>query len=221
MEMNGIGFQVDTTATDTFNKDMGKDDFLKLLVTQMQHQDPLNPMDNTQFVAQLAQFTSLEELHNISGGMESLAMAQYSQSSSQAVNLIGKDILAVGDWIQHASGESDTLAFDLGADASDVTLQIKDENGDIVRSVELGNREEGRVDWTWDGLDDDGNPLEDGEYTYSLTAKNIDGDEVADQQYVRGRVTAINFTGGIPMLVIGDHELSLAEVVEVKEGEDA
>jgi len=220
MELNGIGFEVDPTATDTFNRSMGKDDFLKLLVTQMQNQDPLNPMDNTQFVAQLAQFTSLEELHNISSGMENLAVAQYSQSSSQAVNLIGKDILAGGNWIDHQEGSSDMVEFDLAANASTITIQIEDENGTIVRTVELGGHEEGRVEWTWDGLDDDGNPMASGEYTYSVNAKDIDGEEVATQLYVQGRVKSVNFTGGIPMVVIGEREISLGDIVEVQEGED-
>nr|MBL0716726.1 hypothetical protein [Desulfobacterales bacterium] len=108
----------------TRSNEMGKDAFLELLVTQMQYQDPLNPMDSTAFTAQLAQFSSLEQLNNVNENLEYSQLYQSSINNSQAVSFIGKDIRAIGDTISVNNGIPGSLSFKLTEQADDVLVNI-------------------------------------------------------------------------------------------------
>ena len=105
-------------------KILGKDDFLNLLVTQLQHQDPLNPADSTEFTAQLAQFSSLEQLNNINDNLENMEQFQASVTNSQAVSYIGREITARGNSVQLESGQPAECQFELEADAALAVISI-------------------------------------------------------------------------------------------------
>ena len=108
---------------------LGKDDFLKLFVAQLQNQDPLSPMESTEFTSQLAQFSSLEQLTNMNQNLDYLLMYQASMNNAEAINFIGSTVKASGNSISVKDGESDQIQFDLAADAADamftsMTLRI-------------------------------------------------------------------------------------------------
>ena len=108
------------------SQDMGKETFLKLLTTQMQNQDPMSPMDNQQFIQQLTQFSSLEQLMSIQGSMDSVYMAMASMNNSSMANLLGREVVGVGDR-QHYSGEGDMhFNCESGSAATDVTISVMD-----------------------------------------------------------------------------------------------
>ena len=136
------------------NDIMGQDDFLLLLVTQLSNQDPLNPMDGQEFAAQLAQFSSLEQLINLNEGVGH--NAQLSSLLAQGVNsgvaagLIGQEIEANGNGIEF-NGSDVPLFYELGDDAANVTIEIKDELGAVVRTIELTDVTEGEHELVWDG----------------------------------------------------------------------
>ncbi|MEC9441251.1 MAG: FlgD immunoglobulin-like domain containing protein [Myxococcota bacterium] len=198
---------------------MGKDEFLKLLTTQMQAQDPLNPMDNTEFVAQLSQFTSLERLENMSQSIEAMAMSTSANTSAQMVSFIGKNIDARSDQVRlDAEGNASPTRIDLHGDAYDVQVTITDSEGRVVRTIELGEQEAGDVDVVWDGLEDDGSPLPEGEYTVSVKAEDAEGESVSSQVYTSRRVAGVSFQGGFPRLELeGDVDISLGDVNRVHE----
>ena len=104
------------------SQELGKDDFLTMLITQLQNQDPLNPTDSVEYTAQLAQFSSLEQLSNVNQNLEYLQMFQASINNAQAVSFIGKEITALGDGIQVTDGVAEACEFRLSADASGVTI---------------------------------------------------------------------------------------------------
>ncbi len=104
---------------------MGKDDFLKMMIAQLKHQDPLNPMDGTAFTAQLAQFSSLEQLQNLNTQMTSFTQQQQALGNSQAVNFIGKQVLAKGNTVS-VDGNPVTLGYDLAGDAVSGQVQVYD-----------------------------------------------------------------------------------------------
>lgn len=203
----------------TTNKELDRDAFLKLLTTQMQAQDPLNPMDNTQFVSQLSQFTSLERLESMSSSLNTLAMSTASNTSAQMVSFIGKNIdIARSDITLDGSGQHTPARLALADDASQITISIKDDSGKIVRTIEMGRNEAGEVDLEWDGLADDGSPLEEGNYTISVQALNEEGDRVDTQVITKRRVSGVSFEQGLPRLELEgleDQPASLGEVQQV------
>lgn len=208
----------------TTNKELDRDAFLKLLTTQMQAQDPLNPMDNTEFVAQLSQFTSLERLESISQSMNTLAMSTSSNTSAQMVSFIGKQVTIARPDITLGEGGTHTpTEIELAADASEVTVSIKDADGKIVRTVEMGRSESGPHAFAWDGLADDGAPLEPGTYTLSVNALNEEGERVNAQVSTRRKVNGVSFEGGLPRLDVDGLEdaATLGEVQQVTREEDS
>ena len=124
----------------TSSKDsaLGQDDFMNLLVAQLQNQDPLNPMDSTAFTSQLAEFSSLEQLSNVNKNLEYLQMYQSSINNAQAVSFIGKNIDALGDSIQLESSENEEIHFELSANSSSVYMNIYNDSGGLVKIIENG-----------------------------------------------------------------------------------
>ena len=118
------------------SKELDRDAFLSLLITQLQNQDPLNPTDSVEFTAQLAQFSSLEQLGNVNENLEQLQNFQASINNSQAVALIGKEITANGNSLILASGQPAGCDFKLDGDASMVVVSIYDPTGEFVKSFE-------------------------------------------------------------------------------------
>ena len=149
---------------------LGKDDFLTLLVTQLQHQDPLNPQDSTEFTAQLAQFSSLEQLGNVNDNLEYLKLAMSSANNTEAVSLIGKQIIAAGNSIQLDDGAGVACNFELAGDTSAVAVNIYDTNGNFIRAFEGGALNAGAHALEWDGKDSEGKSVPDGAYTFEVLA---------------------------------------------------
>ena len=147
-------------------------DFLRLLIVQMQNQDPLEPLKNEEFVAQLAQFSSLEQLINMNESLSALNLLQSSINNSQALNLIGKRITVSGNALQINDGEASRLSFVFTEDADSATLKVLNGDGETVRTIELGSRDVGRHEYDFDALDDSGEPLPDGDYTFQITGVN-------------------------------------------------
>ncbi len=212
--------QVSSQATQTSespNSVMGKDDFLKLLVTQLQNQDPLNPADSTEFTAQLATFSSLEELQNINTTLSGVSTSQSILTNSQAVDYIGKRIQALGDRIYLSDGQADPVEFTLSADAAGVYVRIYDQYGEFVRDMELGALGSGQHGVQWDGLDGDGQQASDGSYQYEVIAMDVDGNLTDVTSFTTGTVSGVYYKNGTAYLVTADQEIALGDVVQVYE----
>lgn len=194
---------------------LGKDDFLKILVTQLQNQDPINPVKGEELAAQLAQFSSVEQLQNINATLSNnadldLALNQ-AINNTMATTLIGKSVRAFGNAVQD-SGE---LNYELADNAANVTIQIFDESGELVRSIKLDDQNAGLNVYKWDGKDDSGNHLRSGNYTFSVTAEDVNGDAVDAQTYVVGTINSVQYLNGTAVLRIGDVDVHLSEVLEI------
>lgn len=204
-------------SSETVTGGMGKDDFMKLLITQLGNQDPLSPMKNEDFVAQLAQFSSLEQLVGANERLDAISMSQLSQSGASAVGFIGKEVRAMGDWVEHDGDDSTELRFELMGKADTVTVTVTDEDGKLVRTVELGGRDEGDHSWTWDGRDRNNSPVDPGSYTVEVAAKDANGNTVNGYPVSCGRITGVSYKNGYPVLLIGDHKIPLSDVIEIME----
>jgi flagellar basal-body rod modification protein FlgD len=209
------------TPTRTPKSTLGKDDFLSLLITQMQHQDPLDPMKGTEFAAQLAQFSSLEQLTNINSNLEQSLTANAVLSSSinnaLAATFIGKEVRATGDTFQYNSTGNVKLGYSLQAEASSVSVKIYDSGGNLVRTLS-GSSGTGDKTVSWDGMDERGEAVGAGSYTFKVEAVDSKGTEVASNAYVFGKVSAIRFKPEGTVFVIDGVEISLANILEIMQG---
>lgn len=209
--------------SDTYSstkKVLGKEDFLMMLVTQLQNQDPLNPLDATEFTAQLAQFSSLEQLSNINKNLEYLQMYQASLNNSQAMGFIGKTVLATGDSIVVEEGVSDGINFYLGGDAGSVFVNIYGPAGNFIRTINMGAMGSGNHKTEWDGTDSDGNQVPDGKYSFKVLATDEAGNDLDVSTFSFGKVTGVTFKDGSAYVLAGNQEIPLGSIIKVVEAEE-
>ncbi len=194
-----------------------KDEFMNLLVAQLQNQDPLNPMDNAEFTAQMAQFASLEQLQNVNGNLEDLHSYQTALFNENAVSFIGKSVKAVDNAINVSNGASDDLRFDLDQDATAAYISIYDSSENLVRTIDINEAlNEGEQSFSWDGTDDNGEPVSDGQYTYLVQAVGAGDTNFNGTPFYEGLVTGISFlNNGTAYLSAGDHQISVGSIMEV------
>jgi len=182
---------------------LGQDAFLQLLVTQLEYQDPLDPMDDKDFVAELAQFSSLEQLTEINSGIDDLKTIGEEQEMIGAVNFMGKTVEATGTALYLSNGSATGVTFTLPDDAATCIVNVLDSSGDIVRTVDMGETSAGEVSFTWDGLDYDGNTADDGLYQIAVTATDSDGNTETVTSTMTGTVCGVKQEDGTYYLNIG------------------
>ncbi|SMO59372.1 flagellar hook assembly protein FlgD [Fodinibius sediminis] len=200
------------------NQEMGKDEFLKLLVAQMKNQDPINPMDGTKFASQLAQFNSVEQLINLNDGIQRLSKSQQMMNSglnnTMAASLTGKSVRAMSSRVGVMQGQDTEIQFQLNGAASKTTLTITDSAGNIVRSEELGGRSSGDHSWSWDGASDSGARVPNGTYTVDIKAENPEG-AVTSLSFIEGTAEKVHYTSdGVELMVNGVY-VPLGDVEEI------
>ncbi|MFT7623685.1 MAG: flagellar basal-body rod modification protein FlgD [Myxococcota bacterium] len=208
-------------------QDMGKEEFLKLLVTQLSQQDPLNPADGAEFVAQLAQFTSLERLVNMEQALGDVALATMANANSQAAGYIGKGVVAKGDTFDFNGGQNEKLGFTLGKDAAKVTITVKDGEGNIVETIQTSGTK-GENTFDWQGAKDTGKRGEatayhpDGTYTFEVQAEDGEGNAVTvPEQTVVTNVSSVKFKDRVPWLVLANGEtVGMGDVREFTDATD-
>ena len=193
---------------------------MKLLLAQLQHQDPLDPTDSVEFTAQLAQFSSLEQLGNVNSNLEKLELYQASINNSQAVSFIGKEIVARGNSITVSGGQPVDLQFDLPSEAGTVTLSIYDANGEFVRTFDVANMAAGLHAVKWDGRDLNGNQVADGNYRFEMMAEDREGEPMAVTTYANGKVSGVTFSDNATYLVTDDRKIPVGEVIQVNQEKD-
>lgn len=205
-----------TTSSTSSSSSLGQDAFLQLLVTQLQYQDPLDPMDDKEFVAELAQFSSLEQLTEINTGIENLATQGTQQQLIGAVNFIGKTIEATGTAVSLEDGKATAVTFTLPEDAETCLVNVLDTSGQVVRTVDLGATTAGAVEFSWDGMDYDGNVMDDGQYQVAVTATNADGETMKATSTMTGTVVGISQENGSYYLNIGNNRnVSFTDITNV------
>ena len=186
---------------------LGKDDFLKLLLAELQNQDPLNPADNTEFVAQLAQFSSLEQLttmnSNLAQNLEYNQSIAESINNSVTVNLIGKGVTAESNEFKMDGSNSVQLTFELDRDITTGTVTIYDRDDLPVQVLSLDSSSMGLNAITWDGYTTLGVLARSGTYTYEVTAYDSVGSEVDVTEVTAGIVEGVTYRDGETYLDVG------------------
>ena len=221
--ISGIADEAAQVASETaavYGEDeMGQDAFLKLLTTQMAHQDPLDPMSNEQFVAQLAQFSSLEQLITMRTTMESVYMGVASMNNATMASLVGTNVVALGNGINYDGSGSVDLHYSANSDVSSGQLTIYDENGSAVYSRQLGNLEKGEGSLEWDGRDNDGRTVPEGSYTFSISGTDSDGAQVGVTELVSGPVDEMDYTSGSPKPTVQGINIAIGDILRLTTGE--
>ncbi len=206
-----------TTSTGTTSKaNMDQNDFLTLLVAQLEHQDPLSPMDDKDMTAQLAQFSSLEQLTNINTGIKSLVDSQSSNSMLNAVAFIGKGVKADGNSLSKSGGSSSTVYYSLGETVANMQVNIYADDGSLVRTDVIGSKQAGEYQYNWDGKDTSGKTLADGTYGVAIVAEDASGAPVLVQSKISGEVTGLVSSNGTTMLQLKDgRTVNISSVTEL------
>lgn len=200
-----IGQSSSAQLTSGAQGEMGKEEFLKLLVAQLQNQDPLKPQDNAQFVAELAQFSNLEQVIGINDRLDALTTQNQGLQNSQIVSMVGKNVTVKGSMVTaDGSGSPVPLSFSLEGAAEKVTVKIADLSGRSIRTLEVGKKGVGRVDMQWNGRTDDGLVAPKGTYTVQVSAKNASGSSIATSQETTGAVKSVSFDKGYPVLQLSN-----------------
>ena len=187
------------------NKAMGKDDFLKLLVAQLKNQDPLKPQDNTEFVSQLAQFSSLEAAMGTNTRLDSITSQNQGMANTEVVALVGKVATVKGSLVtSQGSGVAVPVSFTLGASTDSTNVSIQNASGKVIRTIPIGAHNAGVVKVNWDGRDDQGVVVSAGTYAVSVQAKTKDGSAVSVAQETTGLVKSVAFDKGYPVLTLAN-----------------
>lgn len=198
------------------NATLDKNSFMKLFVAQMQNQDPLKPMDGQDLAAQLAQFSSLEQLYSLNNGIDKLAAYQASQNNLQALSLMGKVVEADGNSVTLQGGKPTQALYQLDGNAASRIINIKNQNGDYVRTLKLGNADSGRYALDWDGLGQGRQPLSDGQYTFEVLATDGQGAQVPASTLISGSVAAVHFDKGVANLILSSgQQIGVSDISKI------
>jgi flagellar basal-body rod modification protein FlgD len=208
----------------TTQQALGKQEFLQLLVTQLKNQDPLSPMESQEFASQLAEFTSVETLTSIDERLEENTntdlLLMQSIQNTMAASFIGKEVTALSDDIYLEADKDATLRYKLGANADKVTVTISDANGKVVRTIVTGSVTSGENSLAWDGKNDSGEKLASGNFTYTVTAVDAEGDSVASLTFCKALITSVGYQSGTAVLVAGGVEIPFANVMQISAADE-
>lgn len=195
---------------------LGKEEFLQLLVAQLKNQDPMNPSNPEEMAAQLAQFSSVEQLININEALTnqaaSNAVMAEALNNASAVSVLGKTVLTIGDQVDIDGTGTETVVAGVEGDGGVATVHLYDADGTKVGSHVVGTIGGGRQEIELGELSEG---LEPGRYTYELTVTDADGEAVNVQTFMRAAVDGLRYGPQGPMLVSGGLEIPLANVVEI------
>lgn len=197
--------------------ELGQGDFLTLMITQFRNQDPFEPMDNGEFLGQLAQFSTVSGIDSLNAGFESLASSLRDEQALQASNLVGRTVLANTDIGYFDGAEPMGGAVELGAAAASVQIDITDISGQLVRRIDLGEQAAGTVRFDWNGKDEDGDDAVTGHY--QVTARVIRGENVESvPAYIRANIESVTlgqFGGGMTLNLTGGESMSLGQIYQI------
>ena len=184
--------------------DLGEDAFLRLLTTQLQYQDPSDPVKNEAFVAQLAQFSSLEQLEGLNGTLDGVYAALAAMNNASMASLLGTDVIAAGN------------AFTYGGEGP---VTVYDEDGGVVWSGDAGALPAGAGSVTWGGLDASGQSVPAGTYTFSIAGFDAAGNAVDVDERITGTITEMDYSTGTPLPSIDGNVVQISDILTLTSGD--
>ena len=200
-------------AQQTLNTDFTQ--FLTLLTTQLQNQDPLNPMDSTEFTNQLVQFSQVEQQINSNSKLDSLVALQMNNATSAALGYVGLDITYASAEMNYDGATPVTVNYAMSDAATTATISVLDEDGTVVYNADIP-KDVGAHEFVWNGLTTDGLPAPAGTYSINIGATDEKGNALDVATAVTGRVRGIEVQDGIVNLLVGERAVPIANVINAK-----
>lgn len=199
------------------NDELGQSDFLTLMITQFKNQDPFKPMENGEFLGQIAQFSTVSGIDSLNTAFSGLAETIQGEQALQAANLVGHKVLAVSEFGYLGEGGQINGVVELEASASEVQIDIRNESGELLQTLSLGEQPAGLVRFSWDGTDASGEPVDPGQYR--IAARVVRGAEVesaatAIEANIES-VTLGKFGSGMLLNLTGGATMSLSQVYQI------
>lgn len=213
MNVTGVTSSGAAGATQLSTAQQSQDQFLQLLVTQIQNQNPLDPMSNEEFTSQLTQFSMLEQLESLNANVTQEMGYSQSLNNTMMLGLVGRQAVVAGDGVTVADGEPGATRLDAEGPGT-ATVQVMDADGEVVRTF-VRSVDAGWNDLTWDGRLDDGGTAEDGRYTVAVTLTDAAGGELRHQLFETGRVDSIRFENNLAVLSVNGRDYYASEIAEV------
>lgn len=214
MAIDAVGASASSALTGSRNTIADNfDTFLTLLTTQLKNQNPLDPLDTNQFTQQMVQFTSVEQQLKTNEFLEALVLSNVSQTYTDAVGFVGKQVTATGSTTQLADGSA-TWNYEINQPSDDVTFTVTDQNGNVVHTAQ-SSVDAGSGQITWDGFDDTGAKMPDGTYTVTIDARNAAGAYIPVSTKMAGVVSAVDLSGTEPVLIVNGSRVNLSSIESV------
>jgi len=215
--ISSVTSQTTPTATAELNsnQELGRDDFLTLLVTQLKNQDPLKPMDSTSFVAELAQFSQLEQSSKQVTLLEQSIAQQTDALQYTLLPMVGRTVQIEGSLINLKDGLA-TLTYALEREASTVRVTIQDQQGKAIRTLDIGTQSAGKQEVQWDGRNQNGLLMPNGTYQYRVLAKDTKGGAVVAAPSSTLTITGVRMVDGTPQLAAGDFVIDRKDIIELR-----
>jgi flagellar basal-body rod modification protein FlgD len=210
-----------TTATGTStnptskNGSLNQADFLKIFVTQLKFQDPLQPMDNAQMASQMAQFSMVQSLNSMSESFKGMESSQAAVNNLQAASLVGKKVEVKGNILALSQGTASEGSYQLDKPGK-VTIKILDDKGSLVRVIESGVTDTQKQKIIWDGKNQQGIALPDGKYSFQVTAVDEQGTAIEAKTTMVGKVDGVTFDQGSAYLQIGANKVLLSDIIAIR-----
>lgn len=198
--------------------DMGQADFLKLMTTQLTHQNPMKPMENGEFLSQMAQFGTVSGIQDLQESFKDFASSISSDQALQAASLVGREVSAVTDQGLLSAGGEIKGAFDLPSSSPNTSVKIIDPfTGEVVRNLDLGGHAKGRIPFTWDGLNDRGELANPGVYKIQVEAK-LDGNNTVLPTEINSQVESVsmgNGKQGLQINLLGTGKVNFSDIKQI------
>ncbi len=196
--------------------ELGQSEFLKLMLTQIKYQDPLNPSEGGEFLSQLAQFGTVNGITELQSSFDGFASGMQSSQALQASTMVGRSVLVEGNHGYLETGSAVQGAIELEASSGNVNLLVHDMNGQLVRQMELGTQPAGTHRFSWDGFSNVGQALPPGLYQVSAQA-NVDGEIVSQPTFIQGKVESVTLGGTGMESTLNLKGLTTVPISQVKE----
>jgi len=208
-----------TSTTDSYNSlsQLGADDFLKLLLAELENQDPTDPVDTSEMISEFSTLSQVAQGEETNGYLETISQYITSMNNSQAVSYIGKTISYADDEISVSNGTAGSVSYTLASDASCIHVTIYDADGNTVNTIDLGSISAGTYSYSWDCTDTNGVIMEDGEYSFKFSASDQNSETISVYSSTEktAAVTGIVYRDGVAYLVTDQGEIAMGVVTGV------
>jgi len=196
------------------NSSLNQADFLNIFVTQLKHQDPLQPLDNNQMASQMAQFSMVQSLNDMTATLKSMESSQAAVNNLQAASLVGKKVEVKGSTLSLSQGTASDGSYQLEKPGK-ATIKILDEKGSLVRIIESGVTDTEKQKFIWDGKSQQGAALPDGQYRFQVEAVDAQGAAIEVKTTMVGKVDGVTLDQGKAYLQIGSNKVLLSEIMAI------